>query len=145
MIATRIALLLFLPCIASAQTSEATTTTLLPAASVSATVGGSAGYWLGTKWRFLGSNETEVHRREAPLLGITAGALAAAAAACAVSDDTSVTTKRCLDGAVIGTVPAVVIAGAVGSALPRKWRRWVMPLVYGLFEGGVTAWNAARD
>jgi hypothetical protein len=136
-------LLLLVPQLGEAQ--EVRTSTLLPAASVAATVGGATGYWIGSQWRFLGSTGNEVHRREAPLLGIVAGSLASAAGACMSASDASVSAKKCLDGAVIGTVPAVAIAGAVSVVLPARWRRWVAPVVYGFIEGGITAWNAARD
>lgn len=137
------ALLLLLP--AALQAQEIKTSTLLPAASISAAGGGALGYWIGSEWRFLGSEGAAVYRREAPLLAIVTGGLAAAAGACLRTDDPVVTTKKCLDGAVIGTVPAVVIAGAASSVLPQKWQRWIAPLVYGFIEGGLTAWNAARD
>ena len=137
--------LLVLPTWCAAQAAEAKTTSLLPAASVSAALAGRGGYWLGTQWRYLGSTAARVHEREAPLLGVAAGALGAAAGACLATKDPSVTARRCLDGAVIGTVPAVALAGAVSHALPSKWRPWIAPLVYGFIEGGITAWSAARD
>ena len=137
--------LLFLLLPGALRAQEVKTSSLQPAASVSAAAGGAFGYWLGSEWRFLGSEGNAVYSREAPLAGIIVGGLASAAGACLRTDDPFVTTKKCLDGAVIGTVPAVVLAGAASSVLPEKWRRWVAPLVYGFIEGGITAWNAARD
>ncbi|HSL72698.1 MAG TPA: hypothetical protein VK864_20775 [Longimicrobiales bacterium] len=118
--------------------------TLFPAAAAAAAGGALLGYELGLHWRFLGSTPERAREREAVLGALLVGGTASALGACLRTDDPDIGAKECLDGAVIGLVPATVIAAAVSWKLPG----WLQPvaaiIVFGVLEGGVTAWIASQ-
>ena len=116
----------------------------IPAAAAAA-VGGGLGYELGLRWRFLGSTDAQAKRREALLLGLIGGTIASGAATLIAADDShDIVTRKAFTGALTGVVPATALAAAATMPLPDWLQKPVGVLVYGIVQGGVTAWMAGK-
>jgi len=114
-------------------------------ASAAATIAGGLGYEIGMRWRFLGSTEEQAKRREALLLGLIGGTVASGIATLVVADDADgIVTRKAFTGALTGVVPAAALAAAATIPVPEWLQKPVGALVYGVVQGGVTAWMAGK-
>lgn len=116
----------------------------LPAATAAAG-GGAIGYELGMRWRFLGSSEEQAKRREALLLGLVGGTVGSGIATWATANDADgISVGKAFTAAVTGVVPAAVLSAAATLPMPRWLQKPVGVIVYGVVQGGVTAWMAGK-
>lgn len=116
----------------------------LPAAAAAAG-GGALGYELGMRWRFLGSSEEQAKRREALLLGLVGGTVGSGIATWATANNADgISVRKAFTAAVTGVVPAAVLSAAATLPMPRWLQKPVGVIVYGVVQGGVTAWMAGK-
>lgn len=113
-------------------------------ATAAAAVGGGVGYEIGMRWRFLGSTPQQAPRREALLLGLVTGTVASGVAAWVASDADEVGAGDAFEAALTGVVPAAALAAAATLPLPQWLQKPVGVLVYGVIQGGMTAWMAGK-